>query len=126
MSRRLRSNSKADMDEVLEKLAKLDVVLKKLDLIDTKITNIDTRLVNMEAKLDYVTGRVTALEERADNSDLLIPQLKDAIRSNEISRINNEYNSRQYNMLLNNVPQDDINENERTLLPKCMRCFLGL
>ena len=68
------------MDKVLEKLAKLGVVLKKLDLIDTKITNIDTRLVNMEAKLDNVTGRVTALEERADNSDLLVPQLKDAMK----------------------------------------------
>ena len=120
--RRLRSHKADDMEEILgrleKRLDKLDVVIDKLDTLDTKITNMDTRLVSTTVKVEKVTTRVDNLESRTDAYDVWTQQVINAIRNNEISRINNELNSRQYNAVLDNVPQDDIHESRRVSIKK--------
>ena len=113
--RRTRSQTQTDMEQVLEKL---NTIMDKLNLIEQKVTNVDTRLVTMEQKVDGLTERVNKLEDEAKTIDSLEAKYKHGIRNNEISRIRNEENSRKYNVIIDNVTQDDMFETREDSVKK--------
>ena len=107
------------MEEVLEKLKKLDVlddIKEKIERIDEKLTNIDTRQVVTEQNVQNITERVGKLEVQSSSSTSTENRLKMAIRNAEISKIRMEENTRQYNVVIGNIPQADMFENRKVSL----------
>ena len=106
----------AKLSENNKKLDRLDTIVQKLDNIDIKVTTLDTRQLKTETKLETVEKRVEVLEK--ENADLKKNQARiiAGIRAAEIDRIRSQENSRAYNVILQNIPQSDMNEDPKTSL----------
>lgn len=118
---------KATADQILAKLAKLDQlddISRKLDTIDCKVTTLDARQLKTEQKVDAVASNVNELQNQVNVLTHENKRMMKAIRAAEIQSIRAEENNRQYNVVINNIPQDDIDEDRKVTLQK-VRYVLG-
>ena len=109
--------------ERLSKLDKLDEIVKKLDVIDQKVTNVainrsarsnlDTRQLATETKVQGIETTVNEMKNRLDQAARNQERMMAAIRNAEIQGIKREENGRKYNVVINNIPQLDVNEDRK-------------
>ena len=97
-------------------------VLLRLDAMEKKF---DDRFDKLQAKIDTVTARVddfearlTVVEEKSKSLSLLEKKYQSAIKTTKIAGIMAEFKSKELNVLLNNIPQDDDEEDMNVSLEK--------
>ena len=94
-------------------LSKLDEIVEKLDVIDQKVTNLDTRQLATETKVQGIETTVNEMKNRLDKAASNQERMMAAIRNAEIQSIKREENGRKYNVVINNIPQLDVNEDRK-------------
>lgn len=92
----------------------------KVDLMNCDLHSVKTQQKLILANLSTMTTRVASVEQRIEAQE---EKYNKALQKLQVPIIGNEYNNKQYNVLIYNVPVVDINERPATTRDEVKKVF---
>ena len=97
-------------------------VLSRLDDIENSFNNkfnvIEKKLDTMTARVDTLESMIEAVEKKTKSLSLLEKKYQDAIKKTKTVGVMAEFKSKELNVIFNNIPQDDLQEDMKASLEK--------
>ena len=94
----LEEGKEYSLNDVMGHLLAMQPLLSKL----SKLDDIEKQLTEMKDENSKLKKKVKAMEDRESK---VVTQCNDAIKKLEIKQVNSEYNSKQYNVFIHNIPE---------------------
>ena len=95
------NNANPTNADIMTLLRSMNSKLKKLDTIEADITGLKKDIASVNSEISDIDDRVKTLE---DNENSAIHRYNEALKRHQISALNNEYNSKEYNVIIYNRP----------------------
>ena len=95
------NNANPTNADIMTLLRSMNSELKKLDTIEADITGLKKDIASVNSEISDIDDRVKTLE---DNENSAIHRYNEALKRHQISALNNEYNSKEYNVIIYNRP----------------------
>ena len=109
-----------DVMSLLKSMKPLLNKLQKLDSIEDNLKSIKDDVVTLQSNVQTIDGRVVTLEEK---DRILTEKYDTALREVQVSAIRNEYNSKQFNVIISNLPDNDKYEKPETSRKEAVKVF---